>query len=173
MPLNLLHAVSNATRNDILSHKRTAKIKVIYTGIDYRPYERNTNLDYEDFVLYIGRLVFYKNVDVLIKAFEEVTSIMPKAKLIIVGEGNMRRRWEMMSQSLGLTENIVFTGLISNEAKLELLRRCSALALPSLFEGFGLVLLEAFAMAKPVLVSNIPPFDEIVDQEIEGFRFAS
>ena len=74
-----------------------------------------------------------------------------------------------MSRTLGLAENIVFTGPVSNEVKLDLLRRCSAFALPSLFEGFGLVLLEAFAMAKPVLVANTQPFDEIVNQEIEGY----
>jgi glycosyltransferase involved in cell wall biosynthesis len=52
---------------------------------------------------------------------------------------------------------------------MNLLRSCSALALPSIFEGFGLVILESFAMRKPVLVPNIRPFDEIVEQDVNGF----
>lgn len=53
----------------------------------------------------------------------------------------------------------VFTGQVSQD-EIEFLGNCSALVLPSLFEGFGLVLLEAFEMSKPVLVADVKPFDD-------------
>lgn len=168
MPFDVIHAVSNTTKNDVLLIERKKTIRVIYQSIDDRHYE-GINHKYENFILYIGRLVFYKNVDVLINAYEEVLKVLPTARLVVVGEGPMADVWKNLAESMGISDNIVFTNHLSNEEKVNLLSRCSALALPSLYEGFGLVILESFAMAKPVLVANIPPLDEIVDQEVNGF----
>lgn len=168
MPYNLIHTISNSSKKDILIQRANRPIKVIYPTVDIRV-SKNVEVCYEDFVLYIGRLVFYKNVDVVIRAYGEVVKVFPKAKLVIVGEGPMAEEWRRLAQSIGLLGNICFMGHISHEEKIDLLSRCSALALPSIFEGFGLVILEAFAMAKPVFVPNVHPFDEIVDDGINGF----
>jgi glycosyltransferase involved in cell wall biosynthesis len=68
-----------------------------------------------------------------------------------------------------LHHNIEFTGFVSDAKKMELLSRCSALLVPSPYEGFPMVLLEAFAMNKPVLVADVKPYDEIVNEGIDGF----
>jgi glycosyltransferase involved in cell wall biosynthesis len=60
-------------------------------------------------------------------------------------------------------------GNVSQDTKEELLRSCAALVLPSRLEGFGRVIIEAFAMNKPVLVSNIKAITEVVDDKIDGF----
>jgi glycosyltransferase involved in cell wall biosynthesis len=169
MPYHFIHTISNATKNDIISQGIRKQIEVVYPAIDNRSYPDVKPINYDKSILYIGRLVFYKNVAVLIRAYKEVVHQLPSAKLVIVGEGPMKEKWQNLTRSLRLQENVIFTGHIPNERKLELLRRCSALALPSVFEGFGLVVLEAFALEKPVLVSNIPPLDEIVDDSIDGF----
>jgi glycosyltransferase involved in cell wall biosynthesis len=168
MPFKLIHSVSNASRDDVLLHNSNRQVRVIYPSIDENIYNGMT-VTYENFVLYIGRLVFYKNVDVLIRAFERVVKELPAAKLVIVGEGPMEADWKELARFIGVSDSIVFTGYLPQHEKMKLLRSCSALALPSTFEGFGLVILESFALHKPVLVSNIPPLDEIVDHGVNGF----
>jgi glycosyltransferase involved in cell wall biosynthesis len=74
-----------------------------------------------------------------------------------------------MVSGLNLNKNVIFTGYIAHEKKVELLAKCSALLLPSVYEGFGLVLLEAFAMRKPVLVADVQPYHEIIEESIDGF----
>ena len=142
---------------------------MVYPSIDPSRYSSTGGIVYENFILYIGRLVYYKGVDVLIRSFSEVLKDVNGAKLIIVGEGPMKQEWQNLVTELHLENSVSFLGRISNSEKLALLSQCSALALPSLFEGFGLVVLEAFALKKTVLVTNIPPFDEIVEDGQDGF----
>jgi glycosyltransferase involved in cell wall biosynthesis len=170
MPIDTIHAISNSTKQDLIEFKVKSDMTVIYNGIDLASYQGlDSKKDYQNYVLYVGRLVFYKNLDVVIRAFKEVAEKLPDSKLVIVGEGPMREKWEKMVLELKLTQNVEFAGYVSQERKVELLSRCSALLLPSLFEGFGLVLLEAFAMSKPVLVADVKPFDEVVDDGIDGY----
>jgi glycosyltransferase involved in cell wall biosynthesis len=174
MPVDIVHTVSNASKQDILNFKArssSSNIIVIPNGINLRNYGNlEFKKDYQNYVLFIGRLVFLKNLDVLISSFKDVVKKIPNARLIVVGDGPMRDNWQKMVSELHLDQNIEFTGYIPHEKKYyELLSKCSSLLLPSVFEGFGLVLLEAFAMSKPVLVANMKPFDEIVDEGIDGF----
>jgi glycosyltransferase involved in cell wall biosynthesis len=168
MPTNLIHTISYSTKADLLRQKVNRPIRVIYPAINITTHKDST-INYDDFILYIGRLVFYKNVDLLIRSFQDVVMKFPEAKLIIAGEGPMEGEWRALARSLGIINNIKFMGHISHEDKINLLSKCSSLALPSLFEGFGLVILEAFAMCKPVIVSKVAPFDEIVDEGVNGF----
>jgi glycosyltransferase involved in cell wall biosynthesis len=171
MPCDMFHAVSKATMNDILSIKPNIHINLVYSGIDVSTYDKDSYKDREycDFILFIGRLVFYKNLEVLIKAFRDVLDTVPNAKLVVVGDGPMKEIWKRMALTMDIKDSVSFLGNVSTYKKNYLLKKCSALALPSTFEGFGLVLLEAFAMAKPVLVSDVKPFDEIVEDGVDGF----
>ncbi len=170
VPADIIHAVSYATKEDLIRFNVKNKIVVIPNGINLRNYDDfELEHDYQNYILFIGRLVFSKNLDVVISAFKDVVKKIQNAKLIVVGDGPLRGRWEKMVTELGLTQNIEFTGLISHKRKIELLSKCSSLVLPSFFEGFGLVLLEAFAMRKPVIVSDQRAFYEIIDEGIDGF----
>ncbi|MEM2793435.1 MAG: glycosyltransferase family 4 protein, partial [Candidatus Methanomethylicia archaeon] len=70
---------------------------------------------------------------------------------------------------LGIMDKVEFKGHTSHEEKIEILRRASALVLPSLFEGFGMVILEAWAYKKPVIVADLPPLNQIVEHGRDGF----
>ena len=113
--------------------------------------------------------MFYKNLNTVIASFEDVVKKSPGSKLYVVGDGPMRNKWEKMVSDRGLTKSIVFNGYVSDEKKIELLSKCSALLLPSFVEGFGLVILESFAMNKPVLVADAKPSNELVDDGVDGF----
>ena len=81
----------------------------------------------------------------------------------------MRKEWEELARTTGLGRSIVFKGHIDETEKKELLNMCNSLVLPSILEGFGRVIIEAFAMYKPVLASNIKSISEVIDDGINGF----
>jgi glycosyltransferase involved in cell wall biosynthesis len=170
LPVTKVHVISNATREDVLMFNRKASIVTIYNGVDLESYSNpNHEIEYQKFVLYIGRLIVTKNLQVVISAFKDVIRRIPDAQLVIVGEGPMRNNWEKEVRDNNLSDNVQFRGFVTEEDKKDLLRKCSALVFPSLVEGFGLVVLEAFAMSKPVLAANVEPFDEIIEEGADGF----
>jgi len=165
-----IHTVSNATKKDIIKVNAKSKIIVIPNGVNLAIYDKlGFNRDYQKLVVFIGRLVVNKNLQVLINSFKEVIKIIPDAKLIIIGAGAMLDEWKKMVSDLGLDLNIEFTGFISEKNKMDILSRCSVLALPSTSEGQPLVALEAFAMSKPLLLSDIEPSYDIVSEAVDGF----
>ena len=171
LPVDMVHVVSDNTKNELISTSANkTKITVIYNGIDIEEYaDERIKKDYCNYILYIGRLVITKNLSVILSAFEKVIRDLPDSRLIILGAGPMRGEWEAQSIQKNLQKHVIFMGHVSHEVKLRLLATCSAVILPSLLEGFGLVILEAFAMSKPVLVSNVKPLTEIVDNYVDGF----
>jgi glycosyltransferase involved in cell wall biosynthesis len=155
-----IHTVSESTKKDIIHLGAKKPIHVIPNCIeDTKPIK--TELKKEQFA-YLGRLVFYKNVEVLLRAWNDIVKQYPNAKLIIAGDGPHKTRLQDLAKDL---KNIIFTGFVTPEEKSKILSESNALLFPSLIEGFGLVILEAFAQKRPVLTSNIPPMSDIVDQK--------
>jgi glycosyltransferase involved in cell wall biosynthesis len=170
MPSSVIHTVSDSSKEDLIKFGARGPIEVIPNGIE--AIEDETNLrqrSYQNFLVFIGRLVFYKNVDTIISSFADVVKELPHSQLIIIGEGPMKEKLQKMVSDLDLISSIRFMGYLAEEEKLYFLRNCSALLLPSYVEGFGLVILEAFAESKPVLVANVRPLTEIVEDNIDGF----
>jgi glycosyltransferase involved in cell wall biosynthesis len=183
LPVDVLHTVSHTSKDDLVNlfNVDKSRIVVIPNGLDLGLLDidvvekraKKTNIEgsieYEDFVLFVGRLVHSKNVALAIHSMSYVIRELPTAKLVIVGDGPMKIELEEMVSSLHLEDNVKFIGYVTEIRKRELLNKCSALVLPSLVEGFGLVILEAFGQNKPVLVPNVKPFDEIISDEVDGF----
>jgi glycosyltransferase involved in cell wall biosynthesis len=169
LPVKIIHAVSNSTKEDLIRFGiRTTKIAVIPNGIDVRK-QYLVKSEYEDLIVFIGRLVWYKNLEVIITAFQKVIKIIPSAKLVVIGDGPMKQKWEDMAFGLSIAHNTEFIGYVSEERKIDVLRKSSMLVFPSIIEGFGIVILEAFAQEKPVLVSDTKVLKEIVDDKVNGF----
>lgn len=167
---DIIHAVSYATKKDIIRVNPKSKVTVIPNGVDLSNYDNlKLNIDYQKYVVFIGRLVVNKNLDTVISSFKQVISTIPNARLIVIGSGPKLDEWKKMVSDMGLDSNIQFTGYISQEDKMGLLSKCSALVLPSTVEGQPIAALEAFAMSKPLLVSDIEPSYEIVTEGVDGF----
>jgi glycosyltransferase involved in cell wall biosynthesis len=81
----------------------------------------------------------------------------------------MRRDWEDLVKHYGLGDIVEFKGYVSHKEKLYYLSRCRALVLPSTFEGFGMVILEAWALRKPVIVTDVEPLNKIVEHGVDGY----
>ncbi len=139
------------------------KVEVISNGIDLNVF--NPNADYSAFsekfhlkgkkiVLYVGRLMEEKNVETLIKSFPIVSEKVKNAVLVIVGDGFLRKKLSKLAKSLGISDKVVFTGRIPEECLNMPFAAAELFVLPSLVELQGIVILEAMASGKPLLVAN-------------------
>ena len=161
-----IHTVSNATKNDIQKIGTKKPIYVIPNCIqDQEPFK--TASKKFQFV-FLGRLVFYKNVEVILRAFKIVSKLFPEAKLVIAGDGPHKESLQNLGNNLGIDANIVFAGYVTQQQKTKLLAESNALLFPSTIEGFGLVILESFQQNRPVVVSNIAPMSDIVEDKKTG-----
>jgi len=117
----------------------------------------------DNYFLFIGRLEKAKGTDILIKLNQYFSDV----ELKIVGSGNEYK-------NLKESTNFEFTGSISREDVLTILKKCKALIFPSLwYEGMPLVILEAFSLGIPVIASNIGAIPEIVIDNKTGLLFDS
>ena len=170
LPLAAVHAVSDSTATAVKKSGYRGVIEVVPNGLEFDHLQQSGGpLEYQPFLLFIGRLVKSKNLPVVLHGFADVLRVVPSAKLVVVGDGPMREKWKTQAVDLGIDAQVEFTGYVSEERKIDLLRRCSALVFPSLMEGFGMVILEAFAMKKPVIASSIHSSAELISQGVDGF----
>jgi glycosyltransferase involved in cell wall biosynthesis len=129
---------------------------------------RALKLNGEHFVLtYVGRISKEKNLEVLIKAFQELDiSVRKNSKLLIVGEGEQLSN---LKSSTCFSNGIMFPGHRTDVR--EILYLSDVFVLPSLTEGFPLSLLEAMSSRKAIVASNIPAIKQILDDEEDAILF--
>lgn len=110
------------------------------------------------FILYVGRLhIRNKGLDVLLSSMQGIDR-----RLVLAGKGKDEKRLKSMAERQG-PDGIEFLGFVTEEEKTSLLKEDCILVLPSRFEGWGIVVLEAAACGKPVVVSDIPELRYAVD----------
>jgi glycogen(starch) synthase len=143
------------------------KIYVSYNGVDPQKYNpasvsaeqvRKTREFYglkddELMILFLGRLVGVKGVDKLIMAMPHVLSKIPKARLVIVGVGDLQEYLTNLTRTMRLDEYVRFRfDFIPEEDRIFHYAACDIAVFPSLYEPFGIVALEAMSMERPVVV---------------------
>jgi glycosyltransferase involved in cell wall biosynthesis len=124
----------------------------VENGIDFRvwrPTPVNTESSTTRFI-FIGRLVDWKAVDVVIRAMKAV----PYAEFEVIGEGPMLEAWRKLAQEVGVEERVHFAGWLPQEECAARLQASLALVLPSIYECGGAVVLESMAMGKPVIATR-------------------
>ncbi|MEM2873658.1 MAG: glycosyltransferase family 4 protein [Nitrososphaerales archaeon] len=124
----------------------------------------------EKILLFVGRLVPEKGLDVLIKALPIILGKGVNAKIVVVGEGPQRDEYQRLAKDHGLGNKILFTGHIDDWTLRALYRVADVAIVPSRFEPFGIVALEAMAAHCPLVASSIGGLDEIVDHEGTGLK---
>jgi glycosyltransferase involved in cell wall biosynthesis len=124
-------------------------------------------------VVFVGQIVHRKGIDVLLEAIEPLFDEHPALYLTLIGTGDSLARTRRQVESLGLMERITFEGVLRSDQVLLRLRNADLLVLPSRWDGWGIVINEAFAAGIPVVVSNRCGASELVRDGINGFVFRS
>ncbi len=123
----------------------------------------------ERIILFVGRLTKQKNIPFLLKCYKDVIQKFPKARLVIVGKGKEGAKLKKFSKRLKIQHKISWVEGIPHLRIPEYFKAADIFALPSLYEGFARVLMEATAAGKPIVSTRVSGVvDAIIDKE-NGF----
>jgi len=175
--LDLLLAISEFTGEDVAKRLNIPgeKIKVVSSGIDARYLntgKRNTRqtrrrLGIEsDYFLFAGGIDFKKNIESIIEAYSKLRGDRrDKTSLVIVGKAaeDTINHYRQIAEEHDVVDRLVFTGFVTDDELIDLYCDARALVFPSLYEGFGLPVIEAMACGTPVITSNTSSLKEIAE----------
>lgn len=167
-------ADSESTRRDLVRLYNTPrqKITVLYSGVDerFKPVEGRAVLDNvrrkygigdAPYIFTVSTLQPRKNHQMLIRAFAKVAGTMAQELVIAGGKGWLYEKMEAEIRDLGLTQRVRFIGFADDEDLPALYSGATFFVFPSLYEGFGLPVLEAMACGTPVLTSDASSLPEV------------
>lgn len=154
------------------------KISVIYSGFDKRFSENQSaqkekvlqkfGLENKKYILFLGTLEPAKNISRLLEAFKIFKEKRQDYKLVLAGKnGWLSAEYRQMVKDLEIEEDVVFTGYVVGDEIGSLFAQADFFILPSLYEGFGTTVLEAFASGTPAIVSNVSSIPEIAGDAAE------
>jgi glycosyltransferase involved in cell wall biosynthesis len=171
---DLAIAVSASVKESCVRRRRIpdARVSVMHIGIpldhfqaagseDIRTARRDLGIDVNAPV--IGTLAVLrevKGIEYLLKSVPRVLALFPRAVFVIVGDGPLRAKLESLARELGIWRSVVFAGYREDVARM--LSVFDITVLPSLSEGFSLVLVEAMALGRPVIASAVGGIREIL-----------
>lgn len=177
-------AVSNFTKSQILSTYDidSNNIFTIHNGIDLTGYNftieemketrKQLNLNGKPLILFVGRINDpRKGLKYLLSSFKKVVENFD-AKLVIVGKGDQAELKDF-SKSLGISENIYFTGFVDDINLKKYYSLCDIYVCSSKLEGFGLTILEAMAAGKPIVATKVGAISELLINGVNGILVES
>ena len=153
------------------------RVPVLYYGIDLEKYaaplptpeaKARLNLAPETKTVgIIGSLIPRKGHRHLLNALKNIESQVGEVHAIFAGEGAEESALRLQAQALGLEERVHFLGFRTDAA--DIMAACDAVALPSYKEGLSIAMMEAMALARPVIVTNVAGMPELVQHGITGW----
>ena len=171
---DLILTISESAKSDIIKHFNVdeKKIEIVTPGIDLEKYLHNyTDMELENvrkkyklpenYILYLGTIEPRKNIERTIKAFIKYKKeVKDDLKFVIVG-GKGWKYDNIMKLIESMGTDIILTGYIDEEDKIPIYKLAQIFAFPSLYEGFGMPVLEAMAAGVPVITSNVSSLPEV------------
>jgi len=146
-------AISETTKRDLLSIGATGEIEVILNGVDFEQLSHASPAETCSDIIFTGRLIRHKNIDILIKAVGLITRDDPHVSCLIIGDGPDKDRLETLTRDLRLESNIRFSGFLhSSKDVFSHMKSSKVFVFPSTREGFGIAVVEANACGLPVVV---------------------
>lgn len=167
--------VCSPQMKELIRNLTNSKIHVLPNGIDFEdilnigPYE---TVEYPS-ILYLGNLSKIKGIDVLLKAVPIIRKKIPNLHIYIAGSGTEEEELKKLVKELNIEENVKFLGFISDDEKYSYYKSADVCVFPSIYEPFGIVLLEAMACGKPVVASNVGGIPFVVVDGKTGLVFES
>jgi glycosyltransferase involved in cell wall biosynthesis len=167
----LIITISNFSKNELIRGGfPSERVKVVACGIDvkkFQDYPAGARCPHS--LIVVGRLMPPKGHKHLFEALELVRQQIPDIHLHVVGDGPLRAGLELSVRQKGLEKHVLFTGRVTDAEKIALLWRSSIFVMPSLQEGFGMVLLEAMACGLPVVAFDLPVYRELLNSNCGYF----
>lgn len=147
-------AVSEMTKRE-LENLGVKSVKVVPNGLDFNRIKRVKAWDTGSDIVYAGRLIRHKNLDLLIKALQLVKRDVPDVSTVIIGDGPDAARIKQLAKELGLENNIKFTGFLEDyDETIARMKSSKVFVMPSTREGFGMAPLDANACGLPLVTVN-------------------
>jgi glycosyltransferase involved in cell wall biosynthesis len=172
-------ANSEATRQALLRHApwlEPERVEVIYNGIDIKPFLQPSHrclrtewgVSQEAPLLgFAGQLDERKGIDVLLAAFGRIHRQVPQARLVLVGRGPLQEMIESEVRRQNWGDAVLLPGFVDDVVAV--MQAIDILLLPSLWEGFGIVLIEAMAAGKPAISTDTSSMPEIIADGQTGY----
>jgi glycosyltransferase involved in cell wall biosynthesis len=164
---SLIFTISDTSKNDIIKEYKLASNRVVVTHLGVKQKEDSSMVKdirdkYDidtDFILFVGTIQPRKNLQKLIEAFSKISN--KSMKLVVVG----KKGWQYEEileapQKFGVSDRVRFLDFVSDEDLMALYIEAACFVLPSLYEGFGLPILEAMKYGCPVITSNVSSMPE-------------
>jgi glycosyltransferase involved in cell wall biosynthesis len=175
---DVIIAVSRAELSSMAHHiNDLSKVRVIPNGIHFNRFEELPEegafrgpRDLEGpMLLYVGRLAVNKRMEVVIQAIPELLKAHPDLTLVIAGpDDGVGEEWKELSVDLGVAEHVRFEGFLSEEDMIAAYTDADVFVLPSEWEAFGIVLLEAMACRTPCVCADRGGAPEVLEDGVTG-----
>lgn len=168
-------AISENTKKDLVKYYGIEEkvIDVIYHGPPFDQQEINncqTKNKYGNYLLFVGYRGGYKNFENFCKSLPSVIINRPDLRIVLVGGRNFSKWEKELINSYNFENIIVHLKTVSDTELIGLYKHAMAFVFPSLYEGFGLPILEAFACETPVICSNTSSIREVADDAAQYFE---
>ncbi len=170
-----LTAVSDGVRQHLVAcGVRPERVVTVPNGIEIEPFAAATSLPVETLgvpdgarpVLFVGRLVRQKGLDVLLRAMTLPGTADATVHLLVAGEGAERASLELLAERLGVASRVHWLGRRDDVAAL--MKTAAVVVLPSRWEGLSLTLLEAMAAGRPVVATRVQGQADVIEHEQTG-----
>jgi glycosyltransferase involved in cell wall biosynthesis len=165
-------AISSKVKEDLKNYKPEKPVNVIPMGIDSEEIAAVEVSPRSSDIIFAGRLIKEKNVDLLIRSVDMVRKRQPNIQCLIIGNGPERENLQKLTEKLELNNNITFMDFLEKHHQLiSYIKSSKVFVLPSTREGFGIVVLEANACGKPVVVidNKMNAACHLVHEGVNGF----
>jgi glycogen synthase len=160
------------------------RVEVIWNGIDPDDLQPHADAELkrlrdqfaapdEKLVLLIGRLVYEKGFQLALEAMPSLIERLPGTRFLVAGSGTHEQELRRQAAELGLTDHGTFLGWIGDDVLHSLYRIADVCVVPSIYEPFGLVALEAMVSGCPCIVADTGGLREVVPHEEAGLRFTA
>lgn len=163
--------ISNSTQEELVKEGvKNKDITVLPMGVTVPKEIKKTEKEKDPTLIFVGRLSKSKGIEDAIEAFSQVLKTYSKTKLWIVGTGEKDyiKFLKKKVKNLNVSDRITFWGYVSEEKKFELMGKAHILLVPSLKEGWGLIVPEAAYVGTPSIVYDVPGLRDIVNNGFNG-----
>ena len=164
-----IRAISQATKIQARKISKDKPYFIFPTFTDLDIFLKQQDIRFDNYILFVGHLEKVKGAGYLIAAFNKIKREFPDFRLVLIGQGGEKKNYQLSIINYQLQARVELTGELPLTQVRDIMKDCYCLVLPSLSEGLGRVLMEAMALGKPVIGSNVGGISDLIQDGDNGF----